>query len=114
MTARHWLAIELDDLHPIPVLTPDALEMAQLLISELVANVVVHTRSNAVASVELRADDILVSVADDDAAMPVLVDPQPLATSGRGLQIVAKVADAWGVRPVAPVGKVVWFTLGTT
>ncbi|MCU1497042.1 MAG: putative anti-sigma regulatory factor, serine/threonine protein kinase [Acidimicrobiales bacterium] len=110
-TARHWLALELDDLGATAVLGADALGMAQLMISELVANVVVHTRSNAVAAVELRGRDILVSVSDDDPALPVLTQAELLAPSGRGLQILAKVAASWGVDTRSPVGKAVWFTV---
>lgn len=85
---------------------PAAAETAVLLVSELVTNAVVHTRS---ADVGLRArcdgDTLRVAVDDDAAAPPVCCDG---ATPGAGLALVDSLAARWGWEPLA-TGKRVWF-----
>jgi len=82
----------------------------QLGVSELITNAVRHARTDVV--LRLRVDGRLyVEVRDFE---PTLHRPaevgrtDPLATSGRGLQIVAAVSRDWGVRGLAD-GKAVWF-----
>lgn len=87
---------------------------ASLLVSELVTNALVHGRSGATVDVSFDADRVLrVAVTDDDPTLLPEVDRQPRtsAEGGRGLLIVSLLAARWGVRPVAGVGKVVWFEL---
>ena len=90
---------------------PDMEDTACLLTSELVANAVVHATG---APVELVVDldraRLSVEVIDASSAAPQPAEVQPFATSGRGLAMVAHLADAWGVTPVVP-GKSVWFSL---
>jgi hypothetical protein len=43
--------------------------------------------------------------------MPADFDVAPTASSGRGIHLVAAMADDWGVRATPGDGKVVWFTL---
>ncbi|WCO67323.1 ATP-binding protein [Iamia majanohamensis] len=91
---------------------PELVETACLLTSELVANAVTH----AGAPVELVADldrtRLAVEVIDTSSTDPKVGRPAPLATSGRGLELVDRLADSWGVTHVRP-GKSVWFALGT-
>lgn len=100
---------------------PGRADAAELLISELVTNALVHTDGGAVVTVTL--DDggptpgargrLHVEVRDFVSRRPT---PRPLpdgageGTSGRGLLLVNALADAWGVRAQG-VGKVVWFEL---
>ena len=85
---------------------PAAAETAVLLASELVTNVVVHTRS---AEVGLRArcngDTLLVAVDDEAAPPPACRD---CARTGGGLALVDSLATRWGWEPLA-TGKRVWF-----
>ena len=78
---------------------PEARDDAVLLVDELVTNAIRHA--------------LYVEVYDADPALPVLRNPGPTQTSGRGLPTVAALADVWGVRP-EPVGKVVWFQLAAS
>ena len=83
----------------------------QLGVSELVTNAVRHAQTDVVLTVRL-SDKLIVEVQDSDPELrhPAVPNKDPLATSGRGLQIVSAVSADWGVRSV-PQGKVVWFAL---
>lgn len=84
------------------------LETVQLLISELVTNVVVHTSSAPDVRVSLLRDHIHVEVADSATDEAVAGTALPDAVSGRGLRLVSALASRWGSTRVAG-GKVVWF-----
>ena len=47
------------------------------------------------------------AVTDGDL-IPVAVQADELAESGRGLQVVSVLSDAWGWNPRAGGGKLVW------
>ena len=83
----------------------------QLGVSELVTNAVRHARTGVVMPLALDGK-VIVEVKDSAPALrhPATPTKDPLATSGRGLQIVSAVSADWGVRSV-PDGKVVWFAL---
>ena len=88
----------------------DMADTITLLISELVANAVVHAAAAPEVTVRLLPDRVHVEVADSgeqiEGRAPGRVDDD--ATSGRGLGIVEELAMAWGsVR--LPEGKLVWF-----
>lgn len=89
-------------------------DSAELMITELVTNVVLHARTHAVVGVAVTSEAVLVTVQDEDVAHP---EQQPygasLAQHGRGLQIIETLASHWGVSPYDG-GKVVWFTLPRT
>jgi anti-sigma regulatory factor (Ser/Thr protein kinase) len=92
-------------------LCPDA----ELLVSELVTNAVVHGRGPVELTVAV-ADGVLeVGVTDRSPLLPASRSGAPLlapsaAEGGRGLQMVDQVADEWGVATLAD-GKQVWFRL---
>lgn len=48
------------------------------------------------------------AVADHGDGIPCVKQPDELAESGRGLQVVAALSDAWGWMPRTGRGKVVW------
>ncbi|MFF4249719.1 ATP-binding protein [Streptomyces sp. NPDC001663] len=48
------------------------------------------------------------AVTDESDRVPVAVEADELAESGRGLQIVSVLSDMWGWNPRAGGGKVVW------
>ncbi|MFF3906662.1 ATP-binding protein [Streptomyces sp. NPDC001848] len=89
------------------------IDRAALGVTELLTNVHLHAQPDKTCTVEMELllDRLTVSVHDHDPRLPELRVPDPSATSGRGLAMVAAVADSWGVRPDGDSGKVVWFTL---
>ena len=88
----------------------DAIPDAELLVSELVTNAVLHARSATRVTVERDGTTVRVSVCDDspDAAPPA----RTRARGGhrRGLLLVDRIARRWGVDPSAD-GKCVWFEI---
>ncbi|QYG95031.1 ATP-binding protein [Iamia sp. SCSIO 61187] len=91
---------------------PDLVDTACLLTSELVANAVVHAGSPVELVVDLDDARLAVEVIDPSSAAPEPVAAEPMSVSGRGLAMVADLADAWGVTRIVP-GKAVWFSLTT-
>ena len=81
-----------------------------LVVSELVTNAVVHGEGEITLDVLVAPDSVHVEVRDAEPRLPDPVDAPFDAESGRGLQLVSKVATRWGVRP-ADSGKVVWADL---
>jgi anti-sigma regulatory factor (Ser/Thr protein kinase) len=94
-------------LHRIGNATGEAIEDALLVVSELVQNVSQHTGSDGVLTVDLVSGDALIEVTDADPTPPRLLRPDGQRIGGRGLLLVAGIADAWGVRSRAD-GKTVW------
>jgi anti-sigma regulatory factor (Ser/Thr protein kinase) len=86
---------------------------AELIMSELVTNSVVHASGRTV-SVWLMSDRerLVIMIGDPCPDMPVLhtktQDSNEL--SGRGLMIVSALAEHWGAYRV-PTGKIVWAML---
>jgi putative methionine-R-sulfoxide reductase with GAF domain/anti-sigma regulatory factor (Ser/Thr protein kinase) len=90
-----------------------SLPLVQLLVSELATNAVVHARSSFDVTVEKLADGCArVEVRDFGGGTPRVLDREPIAVSGRGLQIVRSLARSWGIegRP-GGIGKSTWFTV---
>ncbi|MGR6974392.1 ATP-binding protein [Streptomyces cynarae] len=89
------------------------IDRAALGVTELLTNVHLHAQPDKTCTVEMELllDRLTVSVHDHDPRLPELRAPDPSATSGRGLAMVAAVAASWGARPDGDSGKVVWFTL---
>jgi anti-sigma regulatory factor (Ser/Thr protein kinase) len=84
---------------------------ATLVVSELVTNALPHAGSEVGLSVARCGRQLRVAVRDASSERP---QPQPVEPSrprGRGLLLVAAVADAWGVLPAGDGGKVVWAVL---
>ncbi|PRY13012.1 anti-sigma regulatory factor (Ser/Thr protein kinase) [Kineococcus rhizosphaerae] len=88
-------------------------EAAELAVSELVTNAVLHARTAFTVSVHATADGgVRVEVTDSS---PVPLQPRSFAatsTTGRGLRLVASVCARWGVRDLpagSGPGKTVWF-----
>lgn len=91
--------------------TPAVLDIARLLVSELVTNAVIHGRSSPRLDVDTAVSGALyVGVGDDDSRYPAVQDDDDDSLSGRGLRLLDALASRWGVRPDPP-GKVVWFEL---
>jgi anti-sigma regulatory factor (Ser/Thr protein kinase) len=89
-------------------------EAAQLVVSELVTNAVLHAPSSPIITLELSMiDDALrVVVSDRNPEAPRRVQPDPgLSESGRGVRLVEALSDRWGTEANGPDGKTVWCEL---
>ena len=85
-------------------------EDASLLLSELLANVALHARTSCLVKVSASADRVRVEVEDRSPVLPKVQHFAIDTTTGRGLQLVDRVAESWGAEPTAG-GKQVWFCL---
>lgn len=86
-------------------------DVAVLLVSEVVTNALLHGRSRPRLTVTpLAGGGLYVGVGDDNSRMPVMRKDDPDAQDGRGLHLLDMLSSRWGVRPDPP-GKVVWFEL---
>jgi anti-sigma regulatory factor (Ser/Thr protein kinase) len=89
-------------------------QTAALLVSELTTNVVRHAGTpQFVVAVEFTPGERLwVGVTDTGSGSPVPQTPAVTAEHGRGLQLVATLADRWGAqRRRSTREKTVWFEL---
>ena len=105
--ARRFVVAALDALG-----VSGARDTAELLVSELVTNAVVHGGSGVRVSVESTEGRVRVSVSDESPTVPILRNPVPEDEHGRGMFLVATLSSRWGVDPSTP-GKCVWFELST-
>lgn len=87
----------------------DELDVVTLLVSELVTNAVVHAGTDIDVGVRLLPAAIRIEVDDASGALPELRDAAESAESGRGMDLVHRMAQSWGVEQRAGGGKVVWF-----
>ncbi|MEV5880669.1 ATP-binding protein [Streptomyces sp. NPDC052101] len=87
-------------------------DAAELIISELSANAVQHTRYPAFRVKVQRGHDgrVRLAVIDKSTTEPVLRPMDDEAEEGRGLALVAAVAQEWGTDPLG-WGKRVWANL---
>lgn len=87
-------------------------DAAELALSEVVTNGVLHAHTELVVRVRLLADAVHVEVSDANPSLPVQRRGHDAeATTGRGLELVSALTRDCGVRPEAS-GKVVWFEVG--
>jgi PAS domain S-box-containing protein len=86
-------------------------EVAELAVSELVTNAVVHAGTQVRVRITAEPTAVRVEVGDGSPRLPVLRGWTDTAGTGRGLRIVDQHADRWGAGRVDD-GKVVWFEVG--
>jgi anti-sigma regulatory factor (Ser/Thr protein kinase) len=94
-----------------------AAETAVLIVSEFVANAVVHTGSTVIrCALHLQGGLLRVEVTDQGTSRtsPVVRHAATDAISGRGLMMVSAVSEAWGAFPAVPCGWTVWAVVRTT
>ena len=88
----------------------DLLETAQVALSEIVTNSVLHAHTDVQVSAELLDDGSLrVEVSDSSPQLPAQRSYGEQATTGRGMQLVAAMTSDCGVLRRGPLGKTVWF-----
>lgn len=92
-------------------LSPQLAEHAVLLVSELVGNAVRHTGARTFGLRILRRRGwIRIEVRDPSRGLPCLMPVHEMDISGRGLFLVDKLSDRWGV-DLLPRGKTTWFEM---
>lgn len=92
---------------------PKLSKLAQLLVSELVTNAVVHARTGMTLTVRVVGRALQLVVRDQDPRpmhRPPPGSATPSAEHGRGLLVLDAMADAWGTLPTRD-GKAVWAEL---
>ena len=105
--ARRWSEAVLLELGAMEIADTMA-----LLVSELVSNVVLHARTPCSLRIVTDLDRIRVEVTDGSDRLPGRIErTDPLAQSGRGLQLVHGLSSAYGCDPQPAGGKRVWFEL---
>lgn len=88
-------------------------DLVVLLVSELVANVALHARTEAVLALSHSGGRLRAQVCDHSPQLPVRRHYGLASSTGRGILLLETLASEWGVEPRAD-GKCVWFVVDTT
>jgi anti-sigma regulatory factor (Ser/Thr protein kinase) len=105
-TARRFVTHLLEDWG----VTADAVERSQLLVSELVSNAVLHALGPLQLTISLRDGHLRIEVVNQGTGTPRKRNATAADLSGRGLQLVDKLATGWG--SAVDGGRTrVWFEL---
>jgi anti-sigma regulatory factor (Ser/Thr protein kinase) len=83
---------------------------AELLVSELVANVVLHVGGTVGVTVRTSPDEVVLEVSDDSPAPPALRSFSRSSSTGRGMRLVHSLSADHGVSE-REQGKTVWVRL---
>jgi anti-sigma regulatory factor (Ser/Thr protein kinase) len=83
---------------------------AELVVSELATNAVIHAGTPFSVGVRYDGSAVRISVQDWSSRQPIIRELRPGALSGRGLRLIAMVSRAWGI-DYGPDGKTVWAEL---
>jgi anti-sigma regulatory factor (Ser/Thr protein kinase) len=86
------------------------MEVAELVVSELVGNAVEHGGGMAELALSLREDVLRVDIFDHSPDVPVVLSPEPVEDRHRGLLIVSALSTKWGTDLIG-AGKSVWAEL---
>lgn len=110
--ARRWVVATCHDIG-----RDDLIECAELGVSELVTNALLHAEPPLTVRVRGTAEHPRVEIHDGSPEAPPMPtgdaeDEDLLLTFGRGLGIVARCSDAWGV-DLEEHGKTIWFAPAT-
>ncbi len=88
-------------------------EIAQLLVSEVVTNALVHAGTPIGISAFVGDDGLRVEVTDGSTQAPAPRGYGDMAGTGRGLRLLQQLVDQWGTL-AHPDGKTVWFELSSS
>jgi anti-sigma regulatory factor (Ser/Thr protein kinase) len=86
------------------------LDDAALIVTELATNAVLHAHSGFTVDVSSSPHAVRIAVHDASPTRPKLRDASLVTTSGRGLGVVAALANQWDVETIE-AGKTVWAEL---
>lgn len=86
-------------------------DSAEVCLSELVTNAVLHAGTPVEVGVAVRSDGLVLEVGDGSPVRPRRVPHTRGSATGRGLGLVSALSAEWGCRPEGG-GKVVWCRLG--
>ena len=100
--ARAFVSHHLADRSLLSLVDP-----VRLVVSELVTNALVHSRTAVSVTLSASETTVLLEVRDESLALPQRRAPQTVDESGRGLEIVDIVSLDWGVN-AGDGSKEVW------
>jgi anti-sigma regulatory factor (Ser/Thr protein kinase) len=104
--ARSWIDAFLAERAIINPVRDDA----QLVVSELVTNALMHGDGALVLRASITDSSVQVSVTDSGDELPEVLPLDPSRIGGLGLVVVDRIASDWGISPF-PGGKTVWAAL---
>ncbi|MDQ3304965.1 MAG: ATP-binding protein [Actinomycetota bacterium] len=108
--ARRFIAMVLSEWK-----LPEIVETAELLVSELVTNTLLHARTDTEVLVRHTGGTVHIEVCDTSVVQPEARTHHRESQTGRGLELVELLADSWGVDlhhgHHGVEGKGVWFEL---
>lgn len=87
----------------------EAVETILLGADELVTNAILHVGSDIDLVLRQLGNRLRVEVRDGSPRPPLRRVPAPDAECGRGLHLVDRLSDRWGVTHLDGGGKTVWF-----
>ena len=102
--------------------SPTVIDSAEQIVAELAANAALHGRVQGrdfrlALTLDAPTGTLRIAVSDARGDQLLLSAPnfetRPDAESGRGLLLVAALADRWGVEPYPPSGKTAWAEIGS-
>lgn len=99
---RHWFRGCLRNWHD------DGAAVAETVFAEVAANAVRHGRGRITVTVQLSGSAVRCDIRDGGWRSPRLAARCLESEEGRGMMIIAALADDWGVRRHL-LGKTVWF-----
>src|SRR5205823_4787550 len=85
-------------------------EEIELVADELITNALLHTDGEAIVNIRMPHSAmrrLRLEVEDHSSSLPRRREPGEAGVSGRGLLLVDRLADVWGVEPRG-TGKCVW------
>jgi serine phosphatase RsbU (regulator of sigma subunit)/anti-sigma regulatory factor (Ser/Thr protein kinase) len=85
----------------------DLLSVTELLVSELVTNAIRYAKGDISLRLVREPESVVCEVHDTSPALPRVLTVDKDAENGRGLHVVAQLANRWGARRTH-LGKVVW------
>ncbi len=85
----------------------EVIDVVAIVVTELVANAVLHAGTPIHLMLDVHPGEIRVEVEDGSSQRATRYEYGPEAVTGRGLALVERLSEAWGVE-ATPTGKCVW------